>query len=318
MQWSINANLVRFCHSARRDAGVSPGPAPKGAPGASPNGSSFQVTAGAQQPDDQHIPKIKGAPSITGLSKTIKGRLQLLEGLAARQLAIPTESPLNKQGSYSKLSKTESKAKLPKIKILSPKRKPFAPGYSRRRSHQVAPHSTLVSAARSDDELGQTFMTGADIDDIPRGFPRDASHTSLNQMRVQEGLRNLKPDFTRKNSEEQMANLRQMMLSFSPAANEMQLNKMGLGVTSNLRYIKKTRNKATFKSGGSISQQDDNKFLEKLLKKNEGIGLKQDDLAAKIRDSIEEKDYSMHYLSPRSKAINESSNLPQTKLNRVA
>ena len=119
---------------------------------------------------------------MIGLSQTLKGRLQLLEGLAARQLAVPTESPLTKQNSNTKLAKTESKTRLPKIKITSPspKRKPFAPGNTRRRSHQVAPHSTLASAAHLDDELGQTFMTDADPDMMTRGLPRDQSNTSLN------------------------------------------------------------------------------------------------------------------------------------------
>ena len=133
-------------------------------------------------------------------------------------------------------------------------------------------------------------------------------------MKAQEELRSLKPDLTRQNSEEQMATLRAMMLSCSVSNRAMQLDKMGVGLTSTLNH-NKTRNKATFKSK-SVARADPEK-TENILKVNTGIGLKQDDMAAKIRDSIEEKDYSMHYLAPRSRAVEQSSVFPQARLDRV-
>ena len=93
---------------------------------------------------------------------------------------------------------------------------------------------------------------------------------------------------------------------------------MGLGLTSNLKKTQKTTKtsgKATFKSK-SLAQSNE-KSVETIMRKNVGIGLKQDDLAAKIRDSLEEKDYSMHYLSPRCKAVEESSHMPQARLDRI-
>ena len=107
------------------------------------------------------------------------------------------------------------------------------------------------------------------------------------------------------------------MLSQSPASHAVHANKMSLGLAStHKKNAARTRGRATFKSK-SVAPTGDDKILEKLLKKNEGIGLKQDDMAAKIRDSLDEKDYSMHYLSPRCKAVDESSRLPQEKLDRV-
>ena len=160
---------------------------------------------------------------------------------------------------------------------------------------------------------------------MPRGLGRDQSklspNVSLNHMRVQEGLRSLKPDLRRQNSDEQMATLRAVMLSQSPASHAVHANKTGLGLASTHKKSEhspaRTRGRATFKSKSVAPTGDDDKILEKLLKKNDGIGLKQDDMAAKIRDSLEEKDYSMHYLSPRCKAVDESSRLPQEKLDRV-
>ena len=71
------------------------------------------------------MPKV-GGPKMQGMSKTIKGRLQMLEDITARQLQVQVKSPT--------LTNSISKGKLPKILSPSKKAAPFETGKKRRRS----------------------------------------------------------------------------------------------------------------------------------------------------------------------------------------
>ena len=99
-----------------------------------------------------------------------------------------------------------------------------------------------------------------------------------------------------------MATLRNLMLSFSPSS-QTQLSP--LASTFKARNKSVTQNKVTF--GSSLIPDTDQR----------GSGLSQVNQTAKLTDSLEGKNFSLQYVSARSKPIEESTNLPAGKLERI-
>ena len=91
----------------------------------------------------------------------------------------------------------------------------------------------------------ETFMTACEEQQVMH-LPHNQSNTSLNQIRVQEGLRQLKPTLKRNNSNEQMATLRNLMLSLSPSGSQSYLSPMASTFKSRNKSV--THKKVTFTS----------------------------------------------------------------------
>ena len=91
----------------------------------------------------------------------------------------------------------------------------------------------------------ETFMTACEEQQVMH-LPHNQSNTSLNQIRVQEGLRQLKPTLKRNNSNEQMATLRNLMLSLSPSGSQSYLSPMASTFKSRNKSV--THKKVIFTS----------------------------------------------------------------------